>query len=83
MKNVMFHFAFAHVSVALNSFLSLSVLGLAPLPEEPVIICLQVLGRPVFGELPKAFLVPQVSKCQPCPVSSAGQDRCYLESLIT
>lgn len=56
---------FAHVSVGVDSSLSsLFMLDLAPLPEEPVIICLQALGRPVFGELPKACLVSQVSKCK-------------------
>lgn len=79
----MFHCAFAYVSVGLNSFLSsLSMLDLAPLPEEPVVTCLQVLGRPVFGP-PRACLVSQESKGKPWPVSSAGQDTHCLEGLIT
>ena len=40
------------------------MLDLASLPEEPVVICLQALGRPVFGECPKACLVSQMSKCK-------------------
>lgn len=58
---------FAHVSVGVNSsLLSIFVLDLAPLPEKPVLITyLQALGRPVLGELPKACLVSQVSKCKP------------------
>jgi len=56
---------FPHVSVGVNSSLSsIFMLDLAPLPEDPVVICLQALGRPVFGYLPKACLVSQVSKCK-------------------
>lgn len=65
----MFHFAFGRhllmFSVEVNSSLSsIFMLDLALLHEEPVLMCLQALGRPISGELPKACLVSQVSKCK-------------------
>lgn len=65
----MFHSAFGRrllmSSVEVNGSLSsIFMLDLALLHEEPVVMCLQALGRPVSGELPKACLVSQVSKCK-------------------
>lgn len=74
---------FAHVSVWVSTSLSsIFMLDLAPLPEEPVVIRLQALGRPVFGELPKACLVSQVSKCK-AGLLLQDSTRSELERFIT